>query len=390
MGGWGGAHFGCHGKTLRLIPYWSVASCLFLAVSSAKESTSSNSCAESRSFQSLPSGELTKIKGWPAFRAALAKLSQDGEPMTKVADGTDEGGVNGPAAANAAAQARHDARVNRLCELIRANIYPNTGIYREITKDVWNGLGVHVYNYVVEQMNKPLNSKHRTLLNSFFNAATVESLHVPINGSLATTFLALIEEIASWFPAGDPNQPNNAKKLMMFLDGMPPAMYTLVSLQASRPDPAFVIAPVYAPPHPLQGQAHPLAGEVNLEKLAVYMDSEANELLKKGQMRETKIKPLKISIEMAIGEQIEGKSINALGGNFKRGTDSRDRSTPRMASGTRLWRGSATRDAFGAGIHGGAAGMQECARRFSRLRERREARVSVGDTRKTPHPTGIH
>ena len=171
--------------------------------------------------------------------------------MTKVADGTDEGGVNGPAAANAAAQARHDARVNRLCELIRANIYPNTAIYREITKDVWNGLGVHVYNYVVEQMNKPLNSKHRTLLNSFFNAATVESLHVPINGSLATTFLALIEEIASWFPAGDPNQPNNAKKLMMFLDGMPPAMYTLVSLQASRPDPAFVIAPVYSATHHL-------------------------------------------------------------------------------------------------------------------------------------------
>ena len=132
-------------------------------------------------------GWLTKTKGWPAFRAALAKLSQDGEPMTKVADGTDEGGVNGPAAANAAAQARHDARVNRLCELIRANIYPNTGIYREITKDVWNGLGVHVYNYVVEQMNKPLNSKHRTLLNSFFNAATVESPRPPTPSSRPAT-----------------------------------------------------------------------------------------------------------------------------------------------------------------------------------------------------------
>ena len=86
-------------------------------------------------------GWLTKTKGWPAFRAALAKLSQDGEPMTKVADGTDEGGVNGAPAPNAVSQARHDARVNRLCELIRANVYPNTAIYREITKDVWNGLG---------------------------------------------------------------------------------------------------------------------------------------------------------------------------------------------------------------------------------------------------------
>ena len=34
--------------------------------------------------------------------------------------------------------------------------------------------------------------------------------------------------------------------------------------------------------------------------------------------------------------------------------------------------------------------MQECARRFSRVRERKEARVSVGDARKTPRPTGMH
>ena len=47
----------------------------------------------------------------------------------------------------------------------------------------------------------------------------------------------------------------------------------------------------------------------------------------------------------------------------------------------RVWRGDA---------RSSCGDVQECARRFSRVRERKEARVSVGDARKTPRPTGMH
>ena len=228
-------------------------------------------------WNAIPYHDFRRV-WWVALCAALGNINQEGYSLLQTARDQDLGAPGNPGTPAQTLQSNN--RNHRLFGAILNYIEATSYVYHYVSATFANdGRGLFAYLYVVGHL--PYTTDERVELEHEWVEATISNVGIKYTADAVFKWAEYVNTLA------DKLNKSEREKRNKYLAGFPHSFDVLVVAERNRPGAGSYTHPVLYPiHHPLAGTAHPLAGQPDIDAMAVAFYGEWSRMVSQGLIKQ--------------------------------------------------------------------------------------------------------